>query len=146
MKTFGKCILIIIMSGFPFGCEKEFDINEPDVEQFIKLLKQGEYEFNYIPYFSPEDIPHLLMYAKDFREIDRFPRNPISSYMIQACKLGVCLLWVNETIRRTYPQPEPNLRFSSEVPILMKISYYSDYKQNSNVKIEDYDLDETELL
>ena len=101
------------------GCEKDkFDIDNPDVEIFVKQLKNGTYDcyekgetgenlWLLMPKFTPNHISSLIEFAKDTTHISDFPINPISSrrpfpegreYFI----LGECLLWTVEGIRNGY--------------------------------------------
>lgn len=123
-----KLIFLIGLIIFCNSCDKDnFDIDNPNVEAFVKQLKNGtynKYEKNekaenlwlIMPKFSKQHIPLLIEFSNDTTHIKEFPLNPISSrrpfpegrnYFI----LGECLLWivdgvVNET---TYPSLDPFL-------------------------------------
>ena len=90
------------------------------VHQFVEDLKNGKYESSYIPAFKKGDIPLLLNYANDFQEIPRFPVNPISSYHSPNFRLGECLLWTIESIKKSYDNEDMMLKFPSLVPMLIK--------------------------
>jgi len=90
------------------------------VHQFVEDLKKGKYESGYLPAFKPWEIPQLLNYANDFQEIPRFPVNPISSYYPPSFRLGECLLWTIESIKKHYDNEDMMLKFPSLVPFLIK--------------------------
>lgn len=112
-----KRITLIALLIFPIlSCEKDkFDLNNPNVEQFVQQLKNGTY-IQYekgengenlwllMPKFTKNHIQSLIDFSKDTSHINNFPINPISSrtpfpndrnYFI----LGECLLWTVEGIR-----------------------------------------------
>jgi hypothetical protein len=108
-----KLPFIAILVILCFGCEKDkFDIDNPDVEIFVKQLKNGTYDcyekgetgenlWLLMPKFTRSHIPSLIAFAKDTTHITNYPINPISSrrpfpqgreYFI----LSECLLWTVE--------------------------------------------------
>ena len=110
---------ITILILLCIGCEKDkFNIDNPDVEIFVKQLKNGTYDcyekgetgenlWLLMPKFTRRHIQSLIDFAKDTTHITDFPINPISSrrpfpegrdYFI----LGECLLWTVEGIRNGY--------------------------------------------
>jgi hypothetical protein len=114
-----KLSLITILILLCFGCEKDkFDIDNPNVEIFVKQLKNGTYGcyekgengenlWLLMPKFTRSHIQSLIDFSKDTSHITNFPINPISSrrpypegreYFI----LGECLLWTVEGIRNGY--------------------------------------------
>jgi len=114
-----KLSFITILILFGISCEKDkFDIDNPNVEIFVKQLKNGTYDYYekgengenlwlLMPKFTRSHIPSLIAFAKDTTHITDFPINPISSrrpfpegrdYFI----LGECLLWTVEGIRNGY--------------------------------------------
>jgi len=94
-----------------------FDIDNPDVDLFVSLLKSGTYKFYYdtaeygeklllaMPKFNLNHLEALLEYAKDTTIISNFPTNPfelsISPYPVgrDYFILNECLLWIVEGIR-----------------------------------------------
>ena len=110
-------ISILILLFISCGKEK-FDIDNPDVEIFVKQLKNGTYNhyekgetgenlWLLMPKFSRSHITLLIDFAKDTSHIYDFPINPISSrrpfpegreYFI----LGECLLWTVEGVRNGF--------------------------------------------
>jgi hypothetical protein len=114
---FFKMRLLAIIFFFAFiSCQKErFDVQNPDVDLFVKQLKAGDYHCYHkneegenlwllMPGFRDVNIPALLKYASDTAVISDFPVNPMSSrrpfppdreYFI----LAECLLWTIEGIR-----------------------------------------------
>jgi hypothetical protein len=111
-----KIYFVIFLSILITGCSKDkFNIDKPDVNLFVKQLKNGTYScwekgekgenlWLQMPAFNPGHISALLDLAKDTSHINEFPVNPMSSrrpfpggreYFI----LGECLLWIVEGIR-----------------------------------------------
>ena len=112
-------IVLFIAALFVFlpGCKKEqqMDMDNPNVEIFVKQLKNGTYkEFKKdkngeqiwlgLPEFRQEHIASLIAFSSDTTHINDYPVNPIlslrpipggRSYFI----LGECLLSIVETIR-----------------------------------------------
>jgi len=89
-----------------FGCKKNFDPANPDADQFVSMVKKGDFNPYELPKFNASHIDRLLELARDTSHINGFPGNPISSrsslpapdgrrYMI----LSECLLWTVEGIR-----------------------------------------------
>jgi hypothetical protein len=111
-----RITLIALLIFSILSCEKDkFDLNNPNVEQFVQQLKNGTY-IQYekgengenlwllMPKFTKNHIQSLIDFSKDTSHINNFPINPISSrtpfpndrdYFI----LGECLLWTVEGIR-----------------------------------------------
>jgi hypothetical protein len=73
--------------------------SQPDVEQYVKLLKTNKYESTGFPAFTHENIDELLKYRNEKEMITQYPRNPISSFAQGECKLGIIILWTIEAIR-----------------------------------------------
>ncbi len=117
MKTL---VTIALLSVICLGCERSsFDVNNPDVEEFVTLLKNGSYD-NYawtengeklwaiMPSFTKEDVPALIRLSKDTDLVtpcDHFPVNPLSSMypyrMVngrESIMLGEYLLWCAEAV------------------------------------------------
>ncbi len=117
MKTL---TLAAILAVICIGCDKNtIDVNNPDVEEFVKQLKDGTYN-NYawteggerlwpvMPAFDRDDVPALLALAEDTELIspcDHFPVNPLSSmypWRLVGSKpsimLGEYLLWCAEAV------------------------------------------------
>src|SRR4030042_3305053 len=111
-----RLFYISLAAAIIIGCEKDkFDIDNPDVEIFVKQLKNGTYDcyekgetgenlWLLMPKFTRSHIQSLIGFSKDTTHISDFPINPISSrrpypegreYFI----LGECLLWTVEGIR-----------------------------------------------
>ena len=83
--------------------EESLDIENPDVDLFVKQLKAGSLAVNeetgtvLMPHFTSEDIDALLDHADDLAEIPSFPLAPVS-YGGKP-RLGECILWLVESIR-----------------------------------------------
>lgn len=118
-----KKLILVLIVPILFSCKDEyFTTDNPKVDTFVASLIKGSYEFDYLdplPDFTAEDIPALLHHASDFREIESFPVNPISSYAPPSFRLGECLLWVVEAIRVT-DLAKNHLDYPSHHPILLR--------------------------
>ena len=106
-----------------FGCDKndiqEVDKNNPNVESYIQMLKEGTYESSELPRFSSSDIPALLEFRNETLKIENFARNGISSYWQTDCSLGMYVLWTIESIRAVAIGSESLVgRFPSQNPIV----------------------------
>jgi hypothetical protein len=72
-----------------------------------------------MPEFSPSDIPALLAHRNDTTTIYHFPRNPISSFAMMKCKLGMIVLWTVESVRAVESGSDKLIgRFPSQNPLL----------------------------
>lgn len=100
VKNLGFIFLVIWLTGIT-GCDKKEEIvtDNPEVEAYIKQLKSGEYDSFRLPEFTGTDIPALLQYRDEAQIITGFPWNPVSSYAMQECRLGIYVLWTIESIR-----------------------------------------------
>jgi len=120
-----KTIKILILIGFFAGllsCSKDDteEINNPDVETYIELLKANQYDSFKLPEFSSNDIPALMKYINDNSVVNKFPHNPISSYAPPSpdYRLGVLVLWTIESIRETAVDNKIFLGFPSQHPFV----------------------------
>ena len=101
--------LLLLLVSFTFtwvSCTAEtLDIENPDVDLFVKQLKSGTLAVNEetgmvsMPNFTTDDIEGLLRYAEDLSEISSFPLAPVSYLAGGKPRLGECMLWVIESIR-----------------------------------------------
>ena len=98
-----------------FSCTKdEFDMHDPDVDEFVNIVRSGNY-FNKLGYELPDftinHIARLLQYSKDTSIINEFPANPVSSKYTTPKILNECLFWTIDGIRfaNKYPSLEPCL-------------------------------------
>ena len=103
---YGRILTIVLFILTFVSCGKEtLDFNNPDVELFVKQLKNGNYSaegadgLSKFPRFSQDDIDDLLKYADDLTVIPSFPLAPVSYSAGGKLRLGECLLWTVETIR-----------------------------------------------
>jgi hypothetical protein len=116
-----KKIYLIITIGIvilALGCRKLDNDNEA-VNGYVSALKEGTFHSYDLPEFSEADIPALLYYRNDTTTINRFPVNPISSFMMTKCSLGMIMLWSVESVRVTGGGNSPLIgRFPSQNPIL----------------------------
>ena len=97
MKTL-KLLFILIPFVVFFSCEKKED-RQLDVEQYVKSLKSNTCESSGFPAFTLGDIDELIKYRNENDMITIYPRNPISSFYQEECKLGIYILWTIEAIR-----------------------------------------------
>lgn len=129
-------IALSIMSLILWGCGDK-ETNNLDVETYIESLRQGTYDSMELPEFTAEDIPALLAYSNETELIENYPNNPISSYILNECQLGIYVLWTIESIRAVAIESEYLIgRFPSLNPII-------------KLKVDPYDVDnnvETMLL
>ena len=93
---------IIGLLAFVFlsACGKtEAQRQKDEVDTYMAGLLEGKYEIQWeMKLFDPSQIPHLLSYANDEREINP-PANPLSSSLLSASSLGMYALWLVEGIR-----------------------------------------------
>lgn len=120
MKTGWLLFTLILIINL--SCSKsEDEIANMDVEQYVQLLKANQYDSVSLPAFTEKDIPALLKYRYETTIITKFPRNPISSFYDQECKLGMYVLWTIESIRSvSVKNKELVLRFPSQNPFLTR--------------------------
>ena len=90
------------------SCSNEIlDYNNPDVDLFVKQLKDGTYATKNsqgvisVPEFTIDDIPKILDYADDMTVISDFPIG--YNAMNGKLRLGECMLWIIESIRLNMP-------------------------------------------
>jgi hypothetical protein len=110
MKRTLKIFIYAVAIGLTIslsGCtSRKMDLNNPDVELFVKQLRDGNYNTKddnglvIVPHFKEEDIPALLEHANDMTIIPNFPIMYSTSGKI---RLGECLLWIVESIRLGMP-------------------------------------------
>ena len=133
--------MLVLWVPLFFSCGDEtFPTKNPRVDVFVAALIEGKYEQDYLdpfPDFSAQDIPALLHYASDFREIAFFPVNPISSFAPPAFRLGECLLWVIEAIRTSTGVGANQLRYPSLVPVLVKENDPNEVREVLNEELQE---------
>lgn len=100
------CLMMAAMSACS---EESLDVDNPDVEIFVKQLKMGKYDMknqngiSLMPKFTTDDIGNLLEYADDLSVIPAFPLATVSYSAGGKLRLGECILWTVETIRLGHP-------------------------------------------
>lgn len=95
-------ILVSLISFLSCNKNETEEINNPEVENYIELLKANQYESGDLPEFASEDIPALLVYINDNSKVNKFPHSPLSSFAPPYppdYRLGVLVLWTIESIR-----------------------------------------------
>lgn len=101
------CLAGMVLLFLPLvSCTEEvLDYEHPDVELFVKQLKDGGLVSQSpdgmvgMPKFTIQDIEKLLEHADDLSVIPSFPLAPVSYSAGGKLRLGECLLWTVETIR-----------------------------------------------
>lgn len=136
-------VIVCILSVMCLGCEKSsFDVNNPDVEEFVRQLKDGTYDqferaengerlWAIMPSFTKEDVPGLISLSEDtdlVTPVDHFPVNPLSSmypYRIvdgrECIMLGEYLLWCAEAVLE-------GRDFASLNPVLVNVNDNTDHR------------------
>jgi hypothetical protein len=144
-------ITALLLTILFLSCEKgDFSLQYPDVEKFIRQLKNAnysKYEYNEtgeklwtkMPSFTKEHLPLLIKYSRDTSLItpcEHFPLNPVSSippYRSVEGKsfimLGEYLLWIAESILEDKP-------FASLTPTLKNHNYREDQRLNGEEILE----------
>ena len=162
MKTRLFIISLSLIWLMGTSCQKdEFDMKSPDVDQFVSILKSGNYfeKVGYeLPDFSYKHIERLLFYLKDTTSISEFPGNPISSKQTNPKILNECLFWTIDGIRfgNKYPSLEPSLIDTLTYSVLtgyervsgkklieisnLYINWYNEYKINPTETMKKKDL------
>jgi hypothetical protein len=155
MKT--KMLFLTLGLFWLIACKKDdFDLQDPDVDQFISIVRKGHYfnEIGYeLPDFKMRHIKKLLHYCTDTSIIDEFPTNPYSSRYTEPKILNECLFWTVDGIRyaNKYPSMEPCLWDTS------KLSEYEGYSRLTGEKLlevselyldwyADYEIQQSETL
>lgn len=157
-----RLLFYFVFLGFAVtSCQDSFDVKDPNVDQFVSLLKSGRYSSEVgqeLPNFSLNHVERLLFYSKDTSVLSFFPYNPISSKRTDPKVLGECILWTVEGIRleNKYGSLEPALKdtlaytSTNGYPRLtgnellrisdIYINWYSDYKKNPSDVLRKKDL------
>lgn len=109
MRTIGRNGLLLMLLALAcawVSCSDDvLDMENPDVDLFVKQLKAGTLAVNeetgtvVMPQFTTDDIEALLYYAEDLTEIPSFPLALVSYLAGGKPRLGECVLWVIESIR-----------------------------------------------
>lgn len=89
--------------------DEAFDYEHPNVDVFIKQLKNGKLEVAtradgtaLMPKFSSDDVERLLDYADDISLITSFPLATMTYATDGKLRLGECVMWTIESIRLGY--------------------------------------------
>lgn len=98
MKTWKVLILLIVVTVFS-ACNDNNEVSNLTVDEYVEMLKAGQYDSISLPAFTYSDIPALLKYRNEKQVISNYPINPISSFYKLDCKLGIYVLWTIESIR-----------------------------------------------
>lgn len=119
MKTLKIFLFLISLIGL-ISCkkDKEEEVAQMDVQQYIQQLKTNEYKAYVLPAFTPQDIEALLQFRNDTQIITDFPNSTYSSYYQRECTLGIYVLWTIESIRSETAKNKMMMGFPSQNPIL----------------------------
>jgi hypothetical protein len=118
-----RFLIMACMASIFSGCEwiPFYNTDNTRVKEYIELLRTNQYDSLNLPDFSVNDIPTLLLYRNETQIITKFPRNPISSFYNDECKLGIYVMWTIESIRAVnIKSPRLIMRFPSQNPLLVK--------------------------
>ncbi|MGV8094200.1 MAG: DUF4943 family protein [Mangrovibacterium sp.] len=147
----------VILSILTFCQKNEFDIKNPNVDEFVRLVKDGNY-FDKGGYelldFTFSHIDRLIFYLNDTASVKTFPSNPLSSKYTNPKILNECIMWTIDGIRleNKYPSLEPcliNTSVYSESTGYSRLSgkellelsevymnWYSEYKKNPSEQLK----------
>ena len=104
------------------GCGKKEPQYRREVKAYLEALADGSYQHQLkMKLFDSQAIPVLLDYADDERAIPFPPVNPLSSYIVSSCSVGMFALWTIEGIRLAQEgsdEKESFMGYPSLVPLL----------------------------
>ena len=93
-----RIISLLVLALFSACGKTEAQRQKDGVDTYMAGLLDGKYESQLeMKLFDPAQIPNLLSYANDEREVHP-PANPLSSYL-SVSSLGMYALWMIEGIR-----------------------------------------------
>ena len=93
-----RIISLLVLALFSACGKTEAQRQKDDVDTYMAGLLDGKYESQLeMKLFDPAQIPSLLSYADDDREVNP-PANPLSSFL-SVSSLGMYALWMIEGIR-----------------------------------------------
>lgn len=110
-------VMLFMMFVVFFSCRfEELDLQNPDPDLFVKLIKNSTFHrddgnIDELPDFKLKHIKKLMGYIDDGSAVDFFPVNPLSSKYTDPKILNECLMWTIDGIRygKKYPSLEPCL-------------------------------------
>lgn len=115
-----KKLLLVLFAFVCFQCREELNPTELSTDQFVEVVKNGEYDADRLPPFGSRDISILLIAAQENRSISTFVIHPLSSYAPVAYTLTESLLWTVEAIRLDENTDDHQLPLPSLAPKLRK--------------------------
>ena len=93
-----RIISLLVLALFSACGKTEAQRQKDDVDTYMAGLLEGKYKSQLeMKLFDPAQIPSLLSYADDDREVNP-PANPLSSFL-SVSSLGMYALWMIEGIR-----------------------------------------------
>lgn len=130
-----RLVLFVFLSLCLIGCDVlgdaedlvdssggQYTTGNEKVDGFVKQLVAETYSELTLPAFTYKDIPALLAYRNSTVLIHRFPTNPVSSFFMQECLLGIYMLWNVEAVRlERISSDKLFMGFPSQNPILAKV-------------------------
>ena len=79
------------------GCENHDDLSMAD--RFMKQVETESYNEMFLPDLKPSDISILLKYRNNQKVLNKFPANPVSSFICDSVTVGAVALSTIESIR-----------------------------------------------
>jgi len=117
-----KNLLICTVAFFLIvGCTRK-SMESSKVETFIETLKNDEIGNVQVPDFNDENISELLQYREDDLNISNYPKNPLSSFILDEVSVGMYVLWTIESIRQKEIEDPNFYLFASLNPMVIKRS------------------------
>ncbi|MEP2025816.1 MAG: carboxypeptidase-like regulatory domain-containing protein [Reichenbachiella sp.] len=116
-----------------------------DVDVFIEKLISNNYNSDFAPNLSWEDIPALIEIANSKRILTNFPRNILGRYYIDQCQAGIIAMWLIDSIRKNEGKKPRKAWYISPFPILQsdedtrQIKEMRSQGSNANVMIKNTD-------
>lgn len=92
-----QIIKYLIIAFLLFGCEK--NDKQDNAVEYMDKVESETYSDMFLPDLEPTDIATLLTYREDKTILNRFPVNPISSFIVDSVTVGIIALWTIESIR-----------------------------------------------
>jgi len=134
-RIFGVLFSVLLLAG----CGKTDSPYRKEVKTYINELVNGTYQSRLgMKLFDPQAIPDLLAYADDQREIQYPPVNPLSSYIVSSCSVGMFVLWTVEGIRQEGIRDDDR-RASFGYPSLVPLLWDEDRGQRPEYGEDGYD-------
>jgi|WetSurSiteA1Bulk_404760.scaffolds.fasta_scaffold78032_2 hypothetical protein len=92
-----RLISLILIFIIYTGCEESHEYSM--AECFMMQVRTETYNEIYLPDIKSSEIPTLLKYRNNHKILNKFPANPISSFICDSVTVGAVALSTIETIR-----------------------------------------------